>query len=91
VRVLSHRETPGLGDFIDSRKSNWIDQFKRKSLAAPDTTRWALRRDGGDFDQVTGASITSRAVVKAVKETLLYFKANRDKVFAVNDDDEPAG
>lgn len=91
VRVLSHRETPGLGDFIDSRKSNWIEQFKRKSLAAPDAALWALQRDGGDFDQVTGASITSRAVVKAVKETLLYFEANRETVFTVNQDDEPAG
>lgn len=82
VRVLSHRETPGLGDFIDSSKSDWIDQFERKSLAAPDRLLWALRRDGGEFDQVTGASITSRAVVKAINETLLYFEANQERVFA---------
>jgi electron transport complex protein RnfG len=81
ARVLQHRETPGLGDFIDSSKSDWIDQFADKSLAAPDVASWSLRRDGGEFDQVTGASITSRAVVKAVRETLLYFDANRDHVF----------
>jgi electron transport complex protein RnfG len=78
TRVLSHRETPGLGDFIDSAKSDWIDQFQRKSLSAPDVLLWLLERDGGEFDQVTGASITSRSVVKAVKETLLYFEANRE-------------
>ena len=81
ARVLSHRETPGLGDFIDSAKSDWIGQFADKSLSAPDRTLWALSRDGGDFDQVTGASITSRAVVKAVQATLLYFEANRDSIF----------
>ncbi len=82
VRVLSHRETPGLGDFIDSTKSDWIDQFEDKSLSEPDRLLWALGRDGGEFDQVTGASITSRAVLKAIKETLLYFEANRESVFA---------
>jgi electron transport complex protein RnfG len=82
TRVLRHKETPGLGDFIDSSKSDWIDQFERSSLSAPDVLQWSLRRDGGEFDQVTGASITSRAVVKAVRETLLYFEANRDAVFA---------
>ena len=87
VRVLKHRETPGLGDFIDSSKSDWIDQFEQKSLSAPDRTLWALQRDGGKLDQVTGASITSRAVVKAVKETLLYFEANRETVFAMSDSD----
>ena len=87
VRVLKHRETPGLGDFIDSSKSDWIDQFEQKSLSAPDRMLWALQRDGGKLDQVTGASITSRAVVKAVKETLLYFEANRETVFAMSNSD----
>jgi electron transport complex protein RnfG len=81
TRVLRHRETPGLGDFIDSSKSDWVDQFERKSLTAPDPALWTLTRNGGEFDQVTGASITSRAVVKAVKETLLYFEANRESIF----------
>ncbi len=87
VRVLKHRETPGLGDFIDSSKSDWIDQFEQKSLSTPDRALWALQRDGGKLDQVSGASITSRAVVKAVKETLLYFEANRETVFAMNNSD----
>jgi len=82
TRVLRHHETPGLGDFIDSAKSDWIDQFEDKSLSNPDRLLWALGRDGGEFDQVTGASITSRAVVKAIKQTLLYFEANRESIFA---------
>ncbi len=82
TRVLRHRETPGLGDFIDSTRSDWIDQFEDKSLSDPDRLLWALGRDGGEFDQVTGASITSRAVLKAIKNTLLYFEANRESVFA---------
>ncbi len=82
VRVLKHHETPGLGDFIDSTKSDWIDQFEDRSLSDPDRLLWALSRDGGEFDQVTGASITSRAVLKAIKETLIYFEANRESVFA---------
>ncbi len=82
VRVLKHHETPGLGDFIDSTKSDWIDQFEDRSLSDPDRLLWALSRDGGEFDQVTGASITSRAVLKAIKETLLYFEENRESVFA---------
>lgn len=82
VRVLKHHETPGLGDFIDSTKSDWIEQFEDRSLSDPDRLLWALSRDGGEFDQVTGASITSRAVLKAIKETLLYFEENRESVFA---------
>jgi electron transport complex protein RnfG len=82
VRVLEHRETPGLGDLIDSARSDWILQFGGMSLEEPPPSRWSIRRDGGDFDQLTGASITPRAVVKAVKETLLYFEAHRDQVFA---------
>jgi electron transport complex protein RnfG len=82
VRVLEHKETPGLGDLIDSSRSDWILQFSGRSLGDPDVSRWAIRRDGGDFDQLTGASITPRAVVKAIKETLIYFEAHRDEVFA---------
>jgi electron transport complex protein RnfG len=82
VRVLEHRETPGLGDLIESSRSDWILQFSGRSLGDPEVSRWAIRRDGGDFDQLTGASITPRAVVKAIKETLLYFETHRDEVFA---------
>jgi len=82
VRVLEHRETPGLGDLIDSAKSDWIEQFRNRSLADPDRELWSIRRDGGVYDQLTGASITPRSVIKAIKVTLLYFEANYEKVFS---------
>ena len=82
VRALEHKETPGLGDLIDASRSDWVYQFAGTSLEAPDRTAWAIRRDGGAFDQLTGASITSRAAVNAVNQTLLYFEANRDAIFA---------
>ena len=82
VRVLEHRETPGLGDLIEAAKSDWIEQFRSRSLADPDRALWAIKRDGGVYDQLTGASITPRSVIKAIKETLLYFAANREQVFA---------
>jgi electron transport complex protein RnfG len=88
VRVLSHRETAGLGDQIEESKSDWILQFTGLSLGEPPVARWAIRSDGGAFDQMTGASITSRAVVKAVRETLLYFSENRERVFAGSESDE---
>jgi electron transport complex protein RnfG len=83
VRVLEHRETPGLGDLIEADKSDWIQQFNGKSLTSPAVSVWAIKRDGGEFDQLTGASITPRSVIKAIKETLAYFEENRDDVFAV--------
>ncbi len=82
VRVLSHRETPGLGDKIDERKSDWVLGFSDKSLDNPPVERWLVKRDGGDFDQFTGATITPRGVVKAVKQTLIYFQQHRDALFA---------
>jgi electron transport complex protein RnfG len=82
VRVLEHRETPGLGDLIESSKSDWIEQFRKRSLTDPDRELWSIKRDAGVYDQLTGASITPRSVIKAIKETLLYFEANREKVFA---------
>jgi electron transport complex protein RnfG len=82
VRVVSHRETPGLGDRIDTAKSNWILQFDRKTLQVPALPGWAVDKDeGGEFDTLTGATVTSRAVVNAVKNTLLYFDAHRDELF----------
>lgn len=88
VRILSHKETPGLGDKIESSKSDWVEQFPGRSLDDPTVGDWAIRRDGGVFDQLTGASITPRAVIKAIRETLLYFEANADSVFAVEDEAE---
>jgi len=82
VRILKHRETPGLGDKIEPTRSDWIHQFEGRSLADPVTSRWAIKHDGGDFDQLTGASITPRAVIGALRDTLVYFDAHRDEIFA---------
>lgn len=82
VRVLEHRETPGLGDQIEASRSDWLTQFEDASLASPPRSRWAIRRDGGAFEQVTGASITARAVIRGIKETLIYFEANREQIFS---------
>jgi electron transport complex protein RnfG len=82
VRVTSHKETPGLGDAIEPEKSDWIHNFRGKSQSNPDTEGWQVRKDGGIFDQFTGATITPRAVVKAVHNTLKYFEANKQALFA---------
>jgi electron transport complex protein RnfG len=82
VRVLHHRETPGLGDGIDARKSGWIDAFRGRSLADPAEAGWKVRKDGGEFDQFTGATVTPRAVVRAVRNALVYFDRHRDELFA---------
>ncbi len=79
VRVLTHKETPGLGDKIDLKKSGWVLQFDGKSLGEPIATRWKVSKDGGEFDQLTGATITPRAVVSSVKRALEYFAAHRDE------------
>lgn len=81
VRVLSHKETPGLGDYIDEDKSDWITGFANRSLSNPKTEGWQVKRDGGLFDQFTGATITPRAVVTAVYNTLQYFAKHRDLLF----------
>ena len=81
VRVGKHAETPGLGDAIEIRKSAWITGFDGRSLDNPGPQGWAVRRDGGEFDQFTGATITPRAVVEAVRNTLLYYQANADMIF----------
>ena len=81
VRVVKHAETPGLGDAIEIRKSPWINEFAGKSLDNPSQERWRVKRDGGDFDQFTGATITPRAVVAAVRNTLLYYQRNADMIF----------
>ena len=77
VRVTAHRETPGLGDYIERAKSPWIDQFVGKSLGNPEPKRWKVVKDGGAFDARAGATITPRAVVKAVKSALDYFARHR--------------
>ena len=72
VRVLQHRETPGLGDKIDARKSDWINSFSGKRLGAPPREQWTVRKDGGVFDGFTGATITPRALTQAIARTLEY-------------------
>jgi len=84
VRVLKHQETPGLGDKIEERKSNWINNFTDKIVTSESDSRWAVAKDGGMFDQFTGATITPRAVVKAVKDTVIYFKNNQQALFSLN-------
>jgi len=77
VRVIDHKETPGLGDKIDIKKTDWILSFNGKSLTSPDTNGWAVKKDGGEFDQFSGATITPRAVVNAVKRSLEFFANNK--------------
>jgi electron transport complex protein RnfG len=81
VRVISHRETPGLGDAIEVERSDWIHGFDNASLKNPGPSGWAVRRDGGDFDQFSGATITPRAVVEAVQLALQYFELQREPLF----------
>ena len=83
VRVLEHRETPGLGDAIERRKSDWVDGFTGRSLADPALSGWAVRKDGGQFDQFTAATITPRAVVRAVKRALIYVEQHHQQLFLV--------
>lgn len=80
VRVTRHTETPGLGDKIEVAKDDWIRDFEGKSLGSPPAERWQVKKDGGAFDQFAGATITPRAVVKAVREGLAFFTAHRDAI-----------
>jgi electron transport complex protein RnfG len=80
VRVLSHMETPGLGDKIEEKKSEWVFSFNGLSLENVPESYWAVKKDGGRFDSFSGATITPRAVVKAVKEGLMLFKAHQQEI-----------
>ncbi|OJF67490.1 electron transport complex subunit RsxG [Alteromonas sp. V450] len=81
VRVIEHKETPGLGDKIELAVSNWITTFSGKSFSPDNLAPWQVKKDGGEFDQFTGATITPRAVVSAVREALLYAQANQSMLF----------
>lgn len=81
VRAVSHKETPGLGDAIDTNKSSWIFNFDGKSLSYPNIEQWEVKKDGGAFDQLTGATITPRAIVKTVRKTLAFFNQNKEQIF----------
>ena len=83
VRVVSHLETPGLGDAIDADKSNWINSFRGYSLHNPDELGWHVEKDGGIFDQFTGATISPRAVVKAVYNSLKYYEQHKAEIFSL--------
>lgn len=77
ARVLAHNETPGLGDKVDPKKADWITKFNGLSLGNPPVEKWGVKKDGGMFDQFTGATITPRAVVKGIKEALQVFQTQR--------------
>jgi len=81
VRVLTHKETPGLGDYIDIAKDDWIKLFDNESLEKTSEAQWKVEKDGGKFDYMAGATITPRAVVKAVHKALQYFEANKETLF----------
>jgi len=81
VQVVRHRETPGLGDAFENRNRDWLPKFRGRSLTEPPQQRWAVRSDGGDFDAFTGATITPRAIVKAVRRSLEFYRAKADTIF----------
>ena len=81
VRAVKHSETPGLGDAVDIQKSDWALGFNGKSLDNPTRAQWLVKRDKGVYDQFTGATITPRAIVQAVKNTLLYYEKNTEALF----------
>ncbi|HEY6896952.1 MAG TPA: electron transport complex subunit RsxG [Rhodocyclaceae bacterium] len=84
VRALAHKETPGLGDKIEVKKTDWILGFDGLSLGNPPEERWKVKKDGGQFDQFAGATITPRGVVKAIHGGLEFFAANKPKLIEVN-------
>ncbi|MET1253840.1 electron transport complex subunit RsxG [Aliikangiella maris] len=81
VRVTEHSETPGLGDRIEIEKSDWIMQYSGKSLQQPEPEKWRVKKDGGEFDALTGATITPRAITKAVYNALLFYQENSANLF----------
>lgn len=82
VRVVEHRETPGLGDKVDVKKSDWILAFNGKSLSNPERSSWEVKKDRGDFDQFTGATITPRAVIHQIARTLEYFRDDKERLLS---------
>ena len=82
VRVVEHKETPGLGDKVDLKKSDWILSFNGKSLINPERDGWDVKKNGGQFDQFTGATITPRAVINQIAEVLQYFSEDSERLLA---------
>ena len=91
VRTLSHKETPGLGDKVDLAKSDWILSFNGKSLSSPQASDWAVKKDKGQFDSFTGATITPRAVVVATRKVLEYAAANAETLYGAPPSNSQAG
>lgn len=89
VRAVKHGETPGLGDKVDLRKSDWILEFNNTSLQNPAIAGWAVKKDGGEFDQFTGATITPRAIVKQVLKTLQYFADDQQRLNSLIEESTP--
>ena len=83
VRVLTHKETPGLGDYIDIAHGDWIKLFNDESVNKTPVAQWQVKKDGGKFDYMVGATITPRAVVKAVLKATQFFEENKASLFAV--------
>ncbi|GAA76348.1 electron transport complex protein RnfG [Pseudoalteromonas sp. BSi20480] len=81
MRTTKHEETPGLGDKIEIKKSSWITTFKGLTVHSEDDNRWAVKKDDGQFDQFTGATITPRAVVNSVKNAVLFAQNEFDTIF----------
>ena len=84
VRVLAHKETPGLGDKIDEKKDDWITRFTGLALGHPPAEQWKVKKDGGEFDQFTGATITPRGVVNAVRNGLAFYAAHQTQLTEVH-------
>ncbi|HEX2493801.1 MAG TPA: electron transport complex subunit RsxG [Steroidobacter sp.] len=84
VQVLRHNETPGLGDAFETREAGWLQAFRGLSLSNPPQNRWTVRKEGGDFDAFTGATVTPRAIVKGVRRALEFYRADRDRLFAAD-------
>ncbi|HQO16768.1 MAG TPA: electron transport complex subunit RsxG [Methylotenera sp.] len=85
VRVLAHKETPGLGDYIDIAHGDWIKLFNNESVHKTPVAQWQVKKDGGKFDYMVGATITPRAVVKAVLKATQFFEANKARLFLIED------
>ncbi|NQY51136.1 MAG: electron transport complex subunit RsxG [Piscirickettsiaceae bacterium] len=85
VRVIQHKETPGLGDKIDIKKTAWILNFRGLYLFNSNVSKWKVKKDGGALNQFTGATVTPRAVVTAIKKSLFYFDVHRNELFAVTE------
>lgn len=92
VRVIDHHETPGLGDKIELKKNPWILTFNGKSIQSPESGHWKVKKDGGDFDQFAGATITPRAIVNQVRKVLEFVDSHRDELFQkkASPDSKPA-